>query len=278
MDIKNFMYMFIKTNKVHTKNLRKLGYMVRLSFLSLTLSLLFSACEKNYEPVKITAKQHPIEVGIEADESLEAFVKPYREQIDKEMNKVLAYAPASMFKTDTKLNTPIGNMMADAVFNLANPLLQETENLSIDMVLLNFGGIRSGINAGNISTRTAYEIMPFENEVVVAKLAYPQMVALVDYLVQRKIAHPIAGLHITLKENGALDVVTLNGEDLDENKVYLVATSDYLLTGGDQMSFFENNQGVIETNYKLRNLFIDYFEQMDTIQPQQDQRFIQLKP
>lgn len=269
--------MFIKMYKVFTETFHKPSSIYRSFIFFLMLSLFFTACEKKYEPVKISAKQHSIETSLPADESLEAFVKPYREQIDKEMNKVLAYAPASMFKTDAKLNTPIGNMMADAVFNLANPVFQETENVSIDMVLLNFGGIRSGINAGNITTRTAYEIMPFENEVVIAKLAYPQMIELVDYLIQRKIAHPITGLSIALNENDEAESVTINGETLDENKVYLVATSDYLLTGGDQMAFFENNQGVIEINYKLRNLFIDYFTQIDTLYAKQDDRFTQLK-
>lgn len=254
--------------------------MKNIYFISILtgLSLLFLACDsKSYTPVKITGYQHDIDSTILQDESVEAFIEPYRVQIDKEMNRVLAYAPNSMFKTDTKLNTAIGNMMADAVYTLANPLLQETENQPIDLVVLNFGGIRSGINAGEVTTRTAYEIMPFENEVVVALLGYDEMLALIDYLVTRKVAHPISGLVIELTKEGNLHSATINSEALDEHKIYAVATSDYLLTGGDQMAFFEKNKGVIETNYKLRNLFIDYFTQIDTLRPKQDNRFIQLK-
>lgn len=251
--------------------------LLKVTFGVLLTCILFVACEtKNYEVVKIKTKQFPIEISQQKDETLDAFIEPYRLQIDREMDNVLAFSPDPMFKTDAKLNTPIGNMMADAVFSIANPLLQESNNSEIDLVLLNFGGIRSGINAGNITIRTAYEIMPFENELVVAKLAYQEIMELINYLVDNKLAHPIAGLSLSINKDGILISVNINGEDLDKEKVYLVATSDYLLTGGDQMSFFERNQGVIETNYKLRNLFIDYFSKMDTIQPKRDNRFIQL--
>lgn len=240
-------------------------------------SLLLSCESTTYETTEIEGKNIAIGNQPILDESIEEFIAPYRQQIDKEMNKVLAFAPNSMFKTDSRLNTAIGNMMADAVMDLGKPLVAKTEGEEIDVVLLNFGGIRAGINQGNITTRTAYEIMPFDNQLVVVKLAYPEMQALVDYLVERKLAHPFSGMKLVLDKDGEFHSLEIVGQSLDEEKTYLVATSDYLLTGGDQMSFFENNQGVIETNYKLRNLFIDYFEKIDTIQSKQDDRFIQLK-
>ena len=36
-------------------------------------------------------------------------------------------------------------------------------NSNADFVLLNFGGIRSGLPSGEITIETAYKIMPFEN-------------------------------------------------------------------------------------------------------------------
>ena len=39
-----------------------------------------------------------------------------------------------------------------------------------DIVLLNNGGIRSIISKGPISEKTAFELMPFENSIVVVKL------------------------------------------------------------------------------------------------------------
>ena len=43
------------------------------------------------------------------------------------------------------------------------------------------------------------------------------------------------------------------------------------------MDFFAKNDTVITMNYKLRNLFIDYFKKKDTIAPVRDERFIKLE-
>lgn len=225
---------------------------------------------------KIEGKQVQISDSIQKDQELEDFITPYRKRITEEMEGVLAYTPKAMNKSDYKLNTPIGNMMADAVLEMASPIFEERTGKTIDAVLLNYGGIRSGINAGDISTRTAYDIMPFENEVVVAELASDELYDLANYLANNKTAHPIAGLQIVLNAKGQLQEVKMNGEQI-QKKTYYVATSDYLIKGGDNMKFFLDAESVQTLDYKLRNLFIDYFKKKDTIAPVQDERYTQLK-
>ena len=63
---------------------------------------------------------------------------------------------------------------------------------------------------------------------------------------------------------------------LNLNKNYVVATSDYLLNGGDKMNFFKLNKNVLSINYKIRDALIDYLSKNDTIAPVSDNRFIYL--
>lgn len=248
------------------------------SILFFVTILLFVSCnEANLEPTKVSGEQININSQIDKNDSIENFIKPYREKIEAEMNEVLAFTPEPMFKTDTKLNTAIGNMMADAVIEIGDPIFHKRTGKHIDLALLNFGGIRSGINAGDITTRTAYNIMPFENEVVVAELNSNQTQKLIDYLVTNKIAHPFSGLKIELNSDGKLLQALINNETIRKDRNYYVATSDYLLKGGDNMTFFENAESVERLDYKLRNLFIDYFKAHDTIAPTHDNRFTQRK-
>lgn len=249
--------------------------MKKISILVL-LSVLWSCADAPQKLIKAEGRQVQVSDSIQQDETIEEFISPYRERINKEMDSVLSYTPKDMYKSDAKFNTPIGNMMADAVLEMANPIYKERTGENIDLVILNYGGIRSGINAGDMTTRTAYKIMPFENEVVVAKLASDELKALVSYLVENKAAHPIAGLQVILDAEGDLAEAKVNGEQV-QNKNYDVATSDYLVKGGDQMDFFLKAKSVHSLNYKLRNLFIDYFKKNDTIAPERDQRFIQLQ-
>ena len=238
--------------------------------------LCFWACQK--QPNRLThieGKQVQINDSISKDETLEKYIKPYRKKIEEEMQGKLAYTPKAMFKSDYDLNTPIGNMMADAVMEMANPIFQSRTGNSIDVVLLNYGGIRSGINAGDISTKTAYNIMPFENKVAVAAFTSDELKSLVEFLAQQKTAHPFSGLQIVLDAEGSLKTFTINDEPIQQ-KIYYVATSDYLIEGGDNMKFFLTAESTEVLDYKLRDLFIDYFKKKDTIAPIQDKRFYQL--
>jgi 5'-nucleotidase len=82
-------------------------------------------------------------------------------------------------------------------------------------------------------------------------------------------------LHITKK--GILKKLLIQGKALSLNNVYNVATSDYLLNGGDRMDFFKKNNAVYDIDYKIRNILIDYFKAKDTLNPKRDMRFIYTK-
>ena len=244
-----------------------------ITFLLLVLSL--SGCQQDTNKEKrIDYSQIKISDSIQASSELESIISPYRDKIESEMNQKLSYSPKSLYKTDYPLNTPIGNLMADAVFEMSNPIFKNREQKKIDAVLLNYGGIRAGINKGDVSVRTAFNIMPFENQVIIAELPYSSVKKMIAYLVKEKKAHPIAGMQIVLDQNGSLQSATINNQPLQKDKNYYIATSDYLFNGGDNMKFFGDATTSYDINYKLRNLFIDYFRKQDTLPIVHDNRFI----
>jgi 2',3'-cyclic-nucleotide 2'-phosphodiesterase (5'-nucleotidase family) len=188
----------------------------------------------------------------------------------------LAYLPYNLTKTDGELNTAIGNLMADALMELSNPIFENRTGDKIDIVLLNFGGIRSSIPKGDITTRTAFQVMPFENEVVVATLKGEAVREMIHYLIDSGSAHPVAGIELQLEKDNSIRKVLIQGEPLQDDKTYHVATNDYLLQGGDNMVFFSRALKVTNLDYKIRNLLIEYFKQKDTLTPVRDQRFIRV--
>ena len=252
--------------------------MKRYLFLLLLIPASISCnLNKEYTLTHIEGKQLEITPVIDADDALQAFIEPYKNNIDREMNQVLAYIPYDITKSDGELNTAIGNMMADALMELSNPVFKSRTGNSIDIVLLNFGGIRSSISKGDVTTRTAFQVMPFENEVVVAKLKGEHVREMIHYLIDSGSAHPVAGLELILEEDNSIKRVLIQGEPLQDDTSYYVATNDYLLQGGDNMVFFSKAEEVTEIDYKIRNLLIDYFTKNDTIAPVRDQRFIRVK-
>lgn len=250
---------------------------MKSSFFIFLLAIPFflSSCSNQKAGLsKIEGRQIGVTDSIPENDSISAFIEPYKEHIAREMDSVLAYAPNNLNKTEGELNTAIGNMMADAVMELSNPIFESRTGKSIDMVLLNHGGIRSPVNRGAVTTRTAYQLMPFENEVVVAELKGEQIKEIISYLIEGQTAHPISGMELVIDKNNEVVRATIRGEPVEDEKIYYVATNDYLYEGGDNMLFFSRAQDVTGIDYKIRNLLIDYFRKEDTIAPQVDQRFI----
>lgn len=225
--------------------------------------------------VRIEGKQITITDSLKINPDIEAYITPYREHINKDMDSVLAYAINSYSKSDSDLNTAIGNLFADAAYLQANPIFKSRTGHNIDMVLLNYGGIRSIISKGNITTRTAFELMPFENNLVVVAIKGTQIDSMIHYLCDRKTAHPFSQLKIVVDKNFNVANATIKGEAINKMRTYYVATNDYLYNGGDNMTFFKPNDTLYNLNYKIRNILIDYFKKVDTINPVADDRFIQ---
>lgn len=245
-------------------------------FFLLYIFIFFSCKELKLQLNKIEGSQIQITDSLSADAEIESFIKPFKEHIQKDLDSTLAYAVDTYSKSDGHLNTAIGNFMADAIYDEANPLFKSRTGQDTDMVLLNYGGIRSIISKGNVSTRTAFEIMPFENSIIVVALKGTQIDSMVTYLASRKTAHPISKMKLVVDKNFNVVEVTIKGEKINANKTYYLATNDYLYNNGDNMRFFRPNEGINVLNYKVRNALIDYFKKVDTISPVIDDRFIQI--
>lgn len=242
----------------------------------LTIISIFS-CRDGVSLTRIEGRQIEIQASIRASDSIENFVSPYRKRIDAVLDSTLAYSPFTISKTDGTYNTTAGNLMADIVLSEAKPIFNSRTGEDIDFVLLNHGGIRSIISKGRVTARSAFEVMPFENSIVVAKLNGKSVKDLVLYLKDFGRPHPISGLQVVLSPENEIQSIRIHGKPLDENRTYNVATSDYLINGGDNMVFFKDALQIIPIEYKIRNAMIDYFKKVDTISPVVDDRFYRME-
>ncbi|MFD0779279.1 5'-nucleotidase [Flavobacterium myungsuense] len=103
--------------------------------------------------------------------------------------------------------------------------------------MLNHGGIRSIISKGNVTARTAYEIMPFENSAIIVALKSDQIIEIANYIISEKKPHPLSGLNFTIGKDKMAKNILVHGKPLENERMYYVVTSDYLANGGDNMTF-----------------------------------------
>lgn len=237
---------------------------------------LFLSCNHSKKLVSTKGNNISISEDLSSNKAIEAVVEPYKTNLDKSMNEVLSYSTDRYSKSDGDYNTAIGNLMADAVFELSNPIFKNRTGNELDIVLLNHGGIRSILPKGNVTTKSAYSLMPFENSVVVVPLKGSVITEMTTYLKKSRKAHPISGVELVLNADNSYQKIRVGGKSIDPEKIYYVATNDYLYNGGDRMYFLKKSDTLYDLNYKIRNVLIDYFTKYDSLNPKKDQRFIKL--
>ncbi|KRD58122.1 hypothetical protein ASE40_17440 [Flavobacterium sp. Root935] len=245
--------------------LKKYNGFLKLFVIFLTLFFTVSCSQKNYSLNKIEGKQLPVTEKTAETPAIENFIKPYRDHINQDLDNVLAYAPETLDKSTGKWQTSIGSLLADVCLQRGNTVFKARENKDIDLCLLNHGGIRAILPKGNVTTRTAFEIMPFENNLVVIALKGEQILEIAAYIIKEKKPQPLSGMTFTIAKDNTAKNILVQGKPLDLNKTYYVATNDYLANGGDSMIFFTKGTQKFDLNYKLRNVLIDYFKDVDTV-------------
>jgi 2',3'-cyclic-nucleotide 2'-phosphodiesterase (5'-nucleotidase family) len=97
---------------------------------------------------------------------------------------------------------------------------------------------------------------------------------MVDYFIAEKKPHPLSGMTFTITADNNSKNILINGKPLSKQTTYYVGTNDYLANGGDNMIFFKKGVARYDLEYKLRNVLIDYFKDVDTIRVVNDIRII----
>lgn len=228
----------------------------RIIFLSILLFFLNACADK----LHYTGGGHtPITAALKSDSLSEAYIRPYRQQIEKEMSEVLAFNDSLM-----KPGRPegrLGNLMADVVYQHAFRFMLDSFGFPLHGCLLNNGGIRAPLPAGNVTLGQVFSIMPFENEIVVLKLKGEQVSRMLDYIASRN-GEPLGKMTLLMKKEGGWIEATLGGRPFDSRRSYFIATSDYLANGGDKMDFFRNPEAVYPLRAKIRDVFAGYLRNL----------------
>ncbi|WP_034761801.1 5'-nucleotidase C-terminal domain-containing protein [Chryseobacterium gregarium] len=241
-------------------------------FLLLGISLaVLSAC-KTASSLQVadvqTRKNISINNELKNDEEFVKVIEPYKQKLDKEMNQKISHTDTDLTKQGD--NSNLGNLLADYTFDGADQWAKTNLHKNVDAALINIGGIRTTIGKGDILLKSVFEVMPFENEVIIVKMKGSDLQGLFDYYAKTQVNNPVSHLYIET-DNGQLTKTLINGNAVNPAQDYYIATSDYLALGGDNMKFFAKGEA-IPTGIKLRDLFIEYFKKTPEVTANTDIR------
>lgn len=224
-------------------------------------TLLLGSCTNSYKVIETSSTNNTVISDLSTTDSLYVITEPYKTQLESSMSEVL-----NVSNVDLERGVPEG-LLNDFVADLTLSTAREHSEAGVDICLLNNGGLRIPIMKGDVTRRMLFELMPFENELLVLDLQGDQMVELINYIVDRstgtnsKTGVSLSGMRVTIT-NGRASHVMVGVSEFDESKTYRVVTSDYLAGGGDEMTFFAGALKTENINLKLRDAIIDYIAEM----------------
>jgi 2',3'-cyclic-nucleotide 2'-phosphodiesterase (5'-nucleotidase family) len=200
---------------------------------------------------------------IDTDSAYYRIIAPYRSTLAKKMNEPIGKAIDTF--TRIKPESSLGNLAAESLRDFASFLLKT----HVDLGLVNLGGLRTDLLGGTITIGNIFEVMPFENRLIILEMDGKMMANLLHEIAQIN-GEPISGARFRIESNQAKDII-INGQPLQDDKIYRIATSDYLANGGGNMpSLWKAKRE--ETNYLIRDIIIEYVRNRRVVEPVIDGR------
>jgi 2',3'-cyclic-nucleotide 2'-phosphodiesterase (5'-nucleotidase family) len=184
-----------------------------------------------------------------ADKNYENYLQPFKQRIDTQMNVVIGQAAETM-----RGNAPeslLSNFNADAYRQAASDFSDQ----KVDIAVVNLGGLRTVIPKGNITIRKVFELMPFENELVILWLKGDKLYDLLQFFASVG-GEGVSGLRMEISNGKAVNI-TINGNPLDTEKLYTIATNDYLAGGNDKMIQLGEYEKRLNTGLKIRTVLLE---------------------
>ena len=215
--------------------------------------LLISSCSRPLSISQIKYKEIRINDSTSlADKHIEELIRPYRDSMQAEMNEVLVINDTVLTKQMPE--SDLGNLLAEILLDKA----QKYSGKKVDAALINFGGIRlTQLAKGNVTREKAFELMPFDNKIVLLELDGKTTQLLFDRMAGAG-GTPVAGARYWI-HHGKAEHITIQGEVLDANKNYTIALSDYLANGGEKLDMLKDKKQT-KTDVLLREAFIEGFK------------------
>lgn len=113
-------------------------------------------------------------------------------------------------------------------------IMKKVESLAgkkVHVGFANFGGIRVDMPQGNILLDDILSMFPFKNNLVYLELKGSTLRSIFEWMASNRV-QPVGGVKVVI-DNGKLESLLIDGQPVDDEKVYGVATNTFLLNGGD---------------------------------------------
>lgn len=224
------------------------------SFFIVPVILFLASCHPQLAVKQINTGNIQIDkISGGIDSTIFWIVKPYSDSIASDMSKLVTVSATPLIKDkpESKLTNLVADVMLEAGFKYCSG---SKLKIKPDASYVNYGGLRASLPQGEITVGRIFELMPFENELVLIKISGESLLQMGQRIAARG-GEGVAGMKMGIR-NEKLGTLLIQGKMVNPEGLYWLVTNDYIANGGDQMSMFSDPLERINTRLKIRDVLI----------------------
>ena len=195
-----------------------------------------------------------IDQEIVADETLKAMLEPYQNQGQEQLMQVIGHADAVFVGAREQVRTNetnLGNLIA----------LAQMERVQADLGIMNSGGIRDDMPAGDITYKDVLKVQPFSNTVAYVDLTGAELMPYLQVAANKEAGSgafaQFAGTTITMNGN-SIESATVAGKLVEASKTYRLAINAYMASGGDGYPRLSDHANYVNSGFVDAEVLKDY--------------------
>lgn len=174
------------------------------------------------------------------------------------LKQVVGHSARMMMNDRDNPDLPLGNLFADVLRAYGSKYFKKP----MDFALTNFGGIRIPMPEGAVTLDDVSSMFPFKNYLCWVKMKGSELTRLFEQLAGTKAFQATSGAKVLVKDHKLVSA-EVGGRPIDPDKVYNVASIDFLLDGGDQIRLGAMAEDVTLTHVLLKDIMLDYLKECE---------------
>ncbi|WP_281983438.1 bifunctional metallophosphatase/5'-nucleotidase [Thalassorhabdomicrobium marinisediminis] len=168
----------------------------------------------------------------------------------------------------------MGNLIADA-------MLARVKDQGIDVALMNSGGIRADIDAGEVTMGEVLTVLPFQNTLSTFQVSGETLKEALENAASQheegagrflQVSGMTLSVDTSQEPGNRVSEVMIGGEPLDPAKTYGVASNNFVRNGGDGFAMFRDAENAYDFGPDVADVVAEYLAEQGSYEPYTDGR------
>lgn len=185
------------------------------------------------------------------DPGLSKYLDRQKALLDKKMNEVIGHCDVTMNVEAPQ--SPLSDFLTELLLKDGPGAVKQAP---CDFSILNFGGIRTNLQAGDVTVGDIFKISPFDNFLAVGTIKGSELRKAISRFRLDALAAATAGVNVSYKNNEPYKIL-VQDKEIQDDTVYRFITLNFIAEGGDNILSDVKFESMEYSTLVFRDFIID---------------------